>query len=59
MKIDKAIKILSEGISAEHCPTLPEWEAAINLGTEALKVIQRERIGDPPLDGELLPGETD
>ena len=31
---------------------------ALQIGIEAVKVLQRSRLGDPPLDGELLPGET-
>jgi hypothetical protein len=36
-----------------------EDDEDIQLGIEALKAIKRAREGDPPLDGELLPGETE
>ena len=32
---------------------------ALQIGIEAVKVMQRSREGDPPLDGEMLPGETE
>jgi len=36
-----------------------QYREALMLGIEALKSTSRARDGDPPLDGELLPGETE
>jgi len=58
MTIDKAIKVLRRKRRTEPGGSLGEEWDALNLGIEALKVVRRERVGDPPLDGELLPGET-
>ena len=32
---------------------------ALGIGSEAIDALIRSRLGDPPLDGELLPGETE
>ena len=59
LKIDKAIEVLILENKHPWNNAKSDLRNAVKLGIEALKVIQRERIGDPPLDGELLPGETD
>ncbi len=36
-----------------------DFAQAASLGIEALKEVKKARYGDPALDGELLPGETE
>lgn len=59
MFLKEAIEILSH-LSTAGAPniTLDEIDA-VKLGIEALKECVKARQGDPALDGELLPGETD
>lgn len=59
MKLEEAKKLIQAEIDDEDL----DWESplgeAYHLAFEAVKVVIRSRQGDPPLDGELLPGETD
>ena len=59
MKAKKAIELLT--YSSEHDTILlsQDDKDALKLGIEALKEVIRARDGDPALDGELLPGETE
>ena len=58
MTIDEAVKTLCDPTYQDLTLHDPKFEAACNLGSEALKEVQKARSGDPALDGELLPGET-
>ncbi len=58
MIIDEAIETL-EGIKDGVMePMLPEESAAIRLGIEALRRVQKERTGYELYAPDLLPGET-
>jgi len=60
MTIDEAIEIKEKYIQKEYNRWLPpEFREADNLSIEALKEVEKARYGDPALDGELLPGETE
>lgn len=59
MNIDKAIDILSVDITYTYPVHFKELQNAIRLGIEALKEVKDARYGNPALDGELLPGETE
>ena len=59
MKLEKAIEIVSMGICIEHCPSQPDWEAALKLLTEAGKQIKLDRQNSLPYPSALLPGETE
>ena len=58
MRIPKAKEILESCIEDVYPPDIQDYRDALLLGVEALKEVQRARLGDPALDGELLPGET-
>lgn len=59
MKLGKAIgKLAAESLAATRTGQ-QDLHDALELGIEAIKVVWRSREGDPPLDGELLPGETE
>ncbi|MBA7707089.1 hypothetical protein ES703_115954 [subsurface metagenome] len=59
MKIDEAKRIIG---NIKRCDIPKEetakWEA-LDLGLEALREVKKARQGDPALDGELLPNETE
>ena len=59
LKLDKAIEVLT--IHNDHNPDITDAERreAHQLGIEALKEVRKARGGDPALDGELLPSETE
>lgn len=59
MTIDKAIKILEGNIEGNADWWETQLGKSIRLGIEALKEVKKARYGDPALDGELLPGETE
>ena len=59
MKIDEAIEILELNALEEGSYLPPRYITALKIGIEALKECIKARYGDPALDGELLPGETD
>ena len=59
MNIDQAIEILSDLGWNKDTLDEPDTQAALQLGSEALLEVKRAREGDPALDGELLPGETE
>ena len=59
MTIDEAKETLEDPIYQDLTLHDPKFEAATKLGIEALKEVQKARSGDPALDGELLPGETE
>lgn len=59
MNAEKAAELLTV-LSRTHEITLyPDFMDSVLLGAEALKQTQQDRQGNPLLDGELLPGETD
>jgi len=58
MKLDKAIEILENMRDTNLNYYSPDRSAALQLGIEALKLIQRERLlGINPVETKL-PGET-
>jgi len=57
--IKKAIEILEARIKSKPLLGNHEIYGAVRLGIEALKEVKRAREGNPALDGELLPGETE
>ena len=59
MNSKKAIEILQRKRQTESSGELGEEWDALNLSIEALKQILEDRQGNPLLDGELLPGETE
>ena len=59
MKLKKAIKVNEDNIKFFEDDGYQECADAVKLGNEALKAIIRARQGDPPLYGQLLPGETE
>ena len=59
MTIDDAIESQRELVELLPKVFLSRFIASTNLSIEALKAIKRERQGDPLLDGELLPRETE
>jgi len=52
-----------ETLLALECPSAivfsTEIRQALKLGIEALEQTEQDRIGNPLIDGELLPSETD
>ena len=58
MKIDEAIKILTDQAKAGYRYPREQRQAAIRLGIEALKRLKRNRNYRPFVDAGLLPGET-
>lgn len=59
MKIEKAIELNKDSEKSLRHGKFHVYADAVALGNEALKATIRARQGDPPLDGELLPGETE
>jgi len=59
MTIDKAIEVLQDILTYFEPDDPPKYHIAIVLGIEALKEIKKTREGDPALDDELLPTETE
>jgi len=59
MTIDEAIKLIQEDADDEDVNWDSPLGRAYKLSFEALKEVKKARYGDPALDGELLPGETD
>jgi len=59
MNINEATEILIQWLPVNRWPPNPNLLQAMTLGIEALKEVMRTRDGDPALDGELLPGETE
>lgn len=59
MNLETGIEIV-EGFADSQTFT-PTWQVdtALKLLVKAGKSILEARQGNPPLDGELLPGETD
>ncbi|MBA7535520.1 hypothetical protein ES705_27778 [subsurface metagenome] len=59
MDIDNAIEVLNDILTLVKPGDPPEEHDAIKLGIEALIQTMHDREGNPLLDGELLPGETE
>jgi len=59
MNLEKAIEILTLSLQAPYPGATGDIADATRLSIEALKEVLSSRDGDPALDGELLPGETD
>jgi len=59
MTIDKAIKRLEGLYSRLNAYLGTSDDEAIKLGIEAMRECKKARDGNPALDGELLPGETE
>ena len=59
MTIDEAIKLIQKDIDDENVAWDSSLGIAYKLSFEALKEVKKARAGDPALDGELLPGETE
>lgn len=59
MTIDEAIKNLTLIDTIPPSGVTGVFLASIELGIEALMEVRKARKGDPALDGELLPGETE
>ena len=59
MNLPKAIEIMEYNIEEVGKQMPPDVLKAAKLLTEAGKEVLKSRIGDPALDGELLPGETE
>ncbi len=59
MKLDKAIEILELNANEAGKQMPQDTLEAVLLLIEAGKECERARNGNPMLDGELLPGETE
>ncbi len=59
MTLDEAIKKGNCYLKDPCSITQTEFLTIFKLGIEALKEVKMARRGDPALDGELLPGETE
>jgi len=59
MNIDGAISELEDGLRQLRGYLNEDYNDAIDLGIEALRQVKSSRCGDPALDGNLLPGETE
>ena len=59
MNIENAIEILESELRYARNLYSMHGDDAIKLGIEAMKEVKRARSGDPALDGDLLPGETE
>lgn len=59
IKLEKAIEILFDLLQTSSRDKSPDSWDALKLGIEALKLIDWIRGGGIPVDGFLLPGETD
>ena len=57
--LEKAIELSKESERSLRSHKFIDHADAIKLGTEALKAIQEERLGNPLLDGEMLPSNMD
>ena len=58
MTLDEAIEEHEYIVNKYKLRRGPRSIEAIRLGIEALKEVERARGGNPALDSELLPGET-
>ena len=58
MKLDKAIKILTDELNTDETYTEPDLKDALQLGIEALKKLDDIRTCHPLFHNLLLPGET-
>ena len=58
MIITNAIRILAAKKRDDEARKAEASAEACQLGIEALKEVKHFRFSHPPLDGELLPGET-
>jgi len=59
MKVSEAIELLEEALEDANEQETPQYVAALKLGIEALKLVQRERLlGINPVETKL-PGETE
>lgn len=59
MNIEKAIKSNTNLLQDKTSNLIERELDAVRLGIEALKQTLQDREGNPLLDGELLPGETE
>jgi len=59
MTIEETIKLQAELVKLLPEVGFNKYIRSTKLGIEALKEVMRARAGDPALDGELLPGETE
>lgn len=59
MNSDKAIEILSQGLSADTWKLEPDLKDAIKLGIEALKRHKEMSALVPAMPYPFLPGETE
>jgi len=59
MTLDKAKAIVTRLSNGREPWDLNEKVEALLLAGEAIEALLRSRLGDPPLDGERLPGETE
>ena len=59
INLEKAIEIKKIFYNGGEVPNWEDYRQADNLSIEALGECKRARAGDPALDGELLPGETE
>ena len=58
MKLEEAIKCLSDYKMESSFAATPEFEAALALGIEALKHVKAVRVFSGAEKPPLLPGET-
>lgn len=57
--LKKSIEVLDLNVRQRN-PSMPlDVFNALKLGIEAMKEVTRARLGNPALDGELLPGEAE
>ena len=59
MNIDKAIEVLLTGQELSRPWLLKDYEDALLMAIEALRVVIKLEPDDPALDGALLLGETE
>ena len=57
MKLERAIEVLKEGSELSQPWLLKDYEAALQLGIEALKRVDECRLADHTIKEDLLPGE--
>jgi len=58
MKLDEAIELLQKDLDDPGCVDIMDLNKAQELGVEALRQIQKGRVGGFPYFNLLLPGET-
>lgn len=59
MNCPKAKEIIDLNIKGAGAKMPPDVKKALTIGSEAIEEVMKARDGNPALDGELLPSETE